>query len=152
MSCIRGFAIKDPNLSFKSLLRILKYPNWTSSYIVDYAGLGAVAQRGWRGGRLVGGEGDASLLFQRVLLHLQRVDGSSPLTETSCDFGLFKIYNVKMKNIYHTASLSAVLRSWKCTKLLHISETCMCDRSHYNWYLRLFTCAPVHYHIKLRDL
>ena len=100
--CVRkGFANMGPKLSgnnFKSLLRTLKYPIWTSSYIVDEACLGAVAQRGWRGGRLVGGEGDTSLLFQRVLLHLQRVDGSSPLTEASCDFGLFKIYNMRMWN------------------------------------------------------
>ena len=50
----------------------------------------------------------------------------------------------KTLGIYFTASLSEVLRSWNSRQLLHISGTCPGDNSAYNWYLRLFTCAPVH--------
>ena len=34
------------------------------------------------------------------------------------------------------------------SKLLHTSGTCPGDGSHYYWYIRFFTCAPVGYHIK----
>ena len=51
-----------------------------------------------------------------------------------------------------TASLSAVLRSRNSSKLLHSSGSCLCYESHYYWYIRFFTGAPVGYHIKLRDL
>ena len=51
-----------------------------------------------------------------------------------------------------TASLSAVFRSQKRTKLLHISGTCPGDGSHYYGCIRFLTCALLDYHIKLRDL
>merc|ERR1711884_429846 len=54
--------------------------------------------------------------------------------------------------ILTTASLSAVLRSQKRTKLLHISGTCPGDGSHYYGCIRFLTCALLDYHIKLRDL
>ena len=50
------------------------------------------------------------------------------------------------------ASLSAVFRSEKGTKLLHTSRACPGDGSHYYWCIRFLTCALLDYHIKLRDL
>ena len=52
----------------------------------------------------------------------------------------------------HTASLSAVLNHKNVPRLLHTSGTWPDDGRDYNWYLKWFTCAPVHYHIILRDL
>ena len=46
------------------------------------------------------------------------------------------------------ASLSAVLKHQNSPQLLHISGACLGDESHYNGYKKLFTGAPVSYHIK----
>ena len=59
---------------------------------------------------------------------------------------------LQLKKNAPTASLSAVFRSQKRTKLLRISGTCPGDGSHYYGCIRFLTCALLDYHIKLRDL
>ena len=69
--------------------------------------------------------------------------------------GLVKVnisQSTRNKTLHFTASLSAVFRSQKRTKLLHTSGSCPGDGSYYCWCIRFLTCTLLGYHIKLKDL